>query len=408
MLTKVGKKVGLTSLAMYGAALGLGYRDLAIPAAAGAVAVCAAALTVARRPHVQVSVRVTPASVSRGQQVTAVVTVRNDARSRSPRFALALPHGTDLTWLSVRGLAPGQHRQIAMTLRCDRRGPLEIGPPVIQQGDAFGLCSRIQIAGHPVAVVVYPMLYPLPLPLALRSRRLGGTASAEVPENGVIYHSLREYVPGDDLRHVHWLASARLASTSGSLLVRRLANLGDVRHSILLDTCSRSYHGNPDAAEGPFEAALDLAASVLTAYAKAGMRIDLHAVGGMKVKAGPGHASAQRVLDALARVQSCDEDPAGALAAAAGSLRTSGVRAAAITVITGGSLEIPHALTRTLRHSNDQVIIARIGGLIGERATRPAEQADTGHRLQIFQAATAAEAVTKWAARITPGGTRQW
>jgi uncharacterized protein (DUF58 family) len=408
VLTSLGRKALTASLALYGAAFGLGYPDLAVPAVAGVLTIGTAALSVARRPRVRLTVSVTPAQVSRGEQVTANIALRNDAGSRSPRFAITLPHGSGLTRLTVKSLAADEHRQIPVTLGCARRGLLEIGPPAVRQGDVFGLCHRTQVAGRPVTVPVYPVVHPVPLPSVPRPRQLEGVASARAPDGGVVFHSLREYVPGDDLRQVHWLASARSASTSGSLLVRRQVNLSDAPSSVLLDTCARSYLGMPDAADGLFEAAVDLAASVLVASARTGFQIRLHTTSGVTVRAGRGRDNELRALDALARIQAGDQESVGLLNTAVSHLRASGARSATLTLITGAGREIPGSLARALCRDHERVIIARIGWAAGDPGASPAELPGTRHRMQVFQAATAAEAARKWAAIVTRGWAQPW
>ncbi|HVO56487.1 MAG TPA: DUF58 domain-containing protein [Dongiaceae bacterium] len=70
-------------------------------------------------------------------------------------------------------------------------------------------------------------------------------------------HSLREYVPTDSVRHVHWKASAR----AGSLMVREFAREDDFRVLLVLDP----FAGNPTGVEGPtepFERAVNLCAGI--------------------------------------------------------------------------------------------------------------------------------------------------
>ena len=248
MLTRVGRNTLLASAALYGAALALGYPELAVPASAGITALGAALITVARRPRLLVTLSVTPARVSRGQQVAAKVALKNGGESRSPRFALSLPHGAGTAQMAAGRLAKHGSWEIPLLLRCDRRGLIKIGPLTIEQGDVFGLCRRVQIAADAVTVHVHPVVYPLPLPSARRLRHAEGISSPQAPDGGITFHSLREYVPGDDLRYVHWLASAKNAGGSGSLLVRRHVDPGDVSSAVILDTRASHIQPTPVAA----------------------------------------------------------------------------------------------------------------------------------------------------------------
>ena len=67
------------------------------------------------------------------------------------------------------------------------------------------------------------------------------------------FHALREYVPGDDLRHVHWRSSAK----AGELLVRQYHETRRGHVTILLDPARSSYPRLRD-----FELAVSVAASI--------------------------------------------------------------------------------------------------------------------------------------------------
>jgi uncharacterized protein (DUF58 family) len=400
MLTPVGRNTLLASAALYAAAFALGYAELAVPAAAGVLAVGVATAVVARRPRLQVALTVSPASVSRGQQITANISLRNNGQSRSPRFLLSLPHGTGRAQVVVKPLAKQEGCAVPLVLHCVQRGLIEVGPLTVRRGDAFGLCQRIQNVADPVAVCVYPAVHPLPAPSVPRLRQVEGVISPQTPAGGVAFHSLREYVPGDDLRYVHWLTSAKTASSSGNLLVRRHADPGDASCAVLLDTCAGSYLGSPGLAGDYFEEAVDLAASVLVASARGGFVTHLHTSGGTKVLSRPGRDSTRRVLDALARVTAGDHDFGSAVITLA-SRGTPGAYTGTLTLITGDGGEVPAPALHALRRRHDRVIIARIG-----RPGQDAKAAPSAARVHAFSAATAAEAAGRWAAIVTPGRPR--
>ncbi|MCZ6614362.1 MAG: DUF58 domain-containing protein [Chloroflexi bacterium] len=97
------------------------------------------------------------------------------------------------------------------TLRCDRRGYFNFGPSTIRSGDLFGLYTQLTEIEPHGDLTIYPRVLPVIYPRAL-SRELHGSIRAK-------RHPLvdttrpmgtREYLAGDDLRHIHWKASARL------------------------------------------------------------------------------------------------------------------------------------------------------------------------------------------------------
>jgi uncharacterized protein (DUF58 family) len=109
--------------------------------------------------------------------------------------------------------------------------------------------------------------------------------------------AVREYVPGDELRLVHWRASARV----GKLLVREYVDPVQPHCTVLLDT--RAGALDADA----FEEAVEVAASVLWSAARAGHRIALATAGADPDDGVP-------PLDRLASVaQAADQDLVRAL-----------------------------------------------------------------------------------------------
>jgi uncharacterized protein (DUF58 family) len=406
MLTRTGRNTLLAVIVLYCAAFALGYPELAAPAIAGGLALGIALITVARRARLQVTMTVVPSRVSRGQRVTANISVRNESGSRSPGFRLSLPHGTQRSLIAVRPLGKHRHREISLALDCDHRGLIQIGPIAIDQGDIFGLCHRTQLAGSPVTVRVHPVVHPLALPSATRLRQADGAAFLRNSDGGVSFHSLRKYVPGDDLRYVHWLKSASTAGAAGDLLVRRHVDAGDASATVLLDTSDGAYRSHSGAAE-PFEMAVDFAASILVACARNGYPVRLHTTGGVNVIADPGRDGARRVLDALASVQPGGEGLMSTVGVVSGP--RGGRHTATLTLITGPRTDVPGPVLHRLCRSHGQVITVQIGSAgaphpVSRRQGIPG----ASPRLHAFRAATAAEAAAQWAVIAAPRRSRAW
>jgi len=80
-------------------------------------------------------------------------------------------------------------------------------------------------------------------------------------------YALRDYLPTDSARHVHWKASARL----GSLMVREFAREDDTRVLLVLDPHSDAAGPKASAAEkGQFERTVDLCAAIAWSFHERG------------------------------------------------------------------------------------------------------------------------------------------
>src|SRR5690606_14812147 len=150
----------------------------------------------------------------------------------------------------------GDHRAAGVTVRC-------VGP--------LGLAARQATHEVPWTVRVLPPFHSrrhLPGKLA-RLRELDGRHSALVRGQGSEFDSLREYVPGDDVRSIDWRATAR----RDSVVVRTWRPERDRRILIVLDTgrTSAGRVGDTPRLDHAMDAALLLAALA----AKAGDRVDL-------------------------------------------------------------------------------------------------------------------------------------
>jgi len=93
-----------------------------------------------------------------------------------------------------------------------RRGRETAGSFVVDSTGPLGLGRRRASVSLPWPVIVYPPLVPMRLRAsvaqALKRLELGRQPFRRLGE-GRLFESLREWVPGDDLRHIDWKATAR-------------------------------------------------------------------------------------------------------------------------------------------------------------------------------------------------------
>ncbi len=104
------------------------------------------------------------------------------------------------------------------SVRCTARGVHAFGPTTMRSGDVFGFQSRQQEIANRQYLLIYPMVVPLAR-FGLPARHPFGDYNAprrmlEDPSRVV---GVRDYMYGDDLRRVHWKASARAMQLQSKL-----------------------------------------------------------------------------------------------------------------------------------------------------------------------------------------------
>ena len=223
----------------------------------GAALLCAALvawLVVAiRRPRVQVSRWIRPSVLTAGDVGRVEVLVEQVGRTRSPAFELVEPVGTTRTArMAVTPLGPDTDVSAGYRIPTERRGVLPIGPLTAHRQDVLGLARSTTVVADVEEVLVSPRAHLLDMPLlgqGILGRHLLALAQRLGPGD---FHSLRDYVDGDEPRTIHWRASAR----SENLKVRQHSVEGLQRCVVLLD---QHVPPGPEGAEA-FERAVTAAA----------------------------------------------------------------------------------------------------------------------------------------------------
>lgn len=247
--------------------------------------------------------RVSPLRVPRHGTCTAALRIRSGGR----RVAVSLDAderiGERRVPIVIPRLPPGGTVHAEYPVPTERRGVVPVGPLRLRRVGTAGLAVAEGTVGGVVAVHVLPRVLPVRgLPAGIRRGHVG--ADERVERGGTDLLGLREYVPGDDLRRVHWATSAR----SGTLMVREDADPARPYLTVLLDDRAVSYRGDQ------FEDAVEAAASLIATVVDAGHPIRLLGVSGrldLDVPAAPPGMlapGADELLGALADVQPVDAE----------------------------------------------------------------------------------------------------
>lgn len=167
---------------------------------------------------------------------------------------LVVPVGAASVQLRLPSLRPfARHTEAAVQLPDLPRGVYQVGPVVFERADPVGVVSRPVETGEPVVLRVSPVVTDLPIFAGGLTNDLDGATSQQLSMSDLAFHALREYVPGDDLRHVHWRSSAK----AGELLVRQFHESRRGHVTVLLDAAPASYPRRRD-----FELAVSVATSI--------------------------------------------------------------------------------------------------------------------------------------------------
>lgn len=250
--------VGLPAAAL------LGWRELALLAAACLVLLVLALPFLLGRTRVEVRLALEPSRIVAGGSVAAAVHVRNSGGTRMLPTVLELPVGASLHRYGLPALAAGATHEENFTVRTDRRGVIAVGPATTRRGDPLGVCSRDSRWSEVHEVLVRPPLVPLEALGAGLLRDLEGVTTDAVSQSDLAFHALREYVPGDDLRHVHWRSSAKAMASGGEsqLLVRQYLDTRRSHATIVVEDDLAAW-GDATQREDAFETGMSVAASLI-------------------------------------------------------------------------------------------------------------------------------------------------
>jgi uncharacterized protein (DUF58 family) len=223
---------------------------------------------VGRRPGGNLRRAVEPSQLTRGETATALITSVN-SRVTPTGVVEAVDR---IAGQPVDVLIPPVPPRREITVRYRfvplKRGELHLGPVTLERRDPWGLFVRRATSSAEMTVLVHPRVLPVEVSLAgNRIGQEGGTADRDVLGSNQ-FHTLRDYVIGDELRQIHWRSSARV----GKLMVKQLVDNPLPRALVVLDNDIRSYNS-----PGDFEEAVDAAASIGSAIVQAGLPVALRA-----------------------------------------------------------------------------------------------------------------------------------
>lgn len=264
MITRHGWTALVAAAACFAIGRVFGLIELYVLGSGIVIALLVSIISVQRRlPPLNVRRIVSPAMVAVGEPARVDIQLANVGRQASPYLQLWEPVGQNGgAPMQLAKLGPGQAAGAAYRVPTARRGLVRIGPLRALRRDVLGLSQRTTTLAGTEEVLIVPHRIALPFPSVGSSGRLGQHLRMKSwGQTGSEFHSLREYVRGDDIRRINWKATARATS----LIVRETALEGIRRCTVVLDTSESQY------TPASFEQAVIAAASITGSAAHSGV-----------------------------------------------------------------------------------------------------------------------------------------
>ena len=200
-----------------------------------------------------VTIDMTRVRVSVGADAYGGLTVTNTSERPLLGSLFHFPVGRTIKAFRVPRLAGKASYEESFQVDTSRRAVVELGPVVSSRGDGLGLMRREVRWTDVRELFIHPTTISLQNSSSGFLKDLEGRPTDTLSSSDIAFHALRDYVVGDDLRHVHWKSSAR----TGKLLVRQFEETRRSHLVVCLSMSPGDYLGEDD-----FELAVSAAASL--------------------------------------------------------------------------------------------------------------------------------------------------
>jgi uncharacterized protein (DUF58 family) len=294
--------------------------------------------------------RVAPEEAFQGSALRVDLAVGNEAGR--PKVALTLrDRHIQPVRVFLSHVGPGERAILSTQRTATRRGVMESERVMLSSGAPFGVAEARRAVPAAGRTIVYPRVVPVSSTAFLNGALGQGDERARQLRRGGDreFLGLREYRPGDSMRHVHWPSTAR----TGSLMVREFEQDQVPRLGILVDTWS-----DAGVEDTPLDLACSIAASVALPAMALGYAIEVAAAAdGMMMRLE--EPDRHRVLRWLAELV-----PGGGLSIAEAAREAAPLFAGCQTVLLAAPtwlpmLDLPEALS-ALQAQGPRVIVAAV------------------------------------------------
>lgn len=256
-LTQTVTAAGLLALLAASAGLGcglvFGWTEWVVAGAAAWVLLLACVPFLFGANAYDVDLSLSATRVVAGADTASEIIVTNRGRAAALPGRIDIPVGDGLIELAVPFLRPGRAFVQTLTIPTPRRGVIPVGPATVVRTDPIGLLRRERAWADRHQLYVHPRTAAVPSTSAGLVRDLEGNPTRDLVDADISFHAIREYVPGDSRRQIHWKSTAK----TGRLMVRQFEESRRSRLAVVLSVAADEY-----ASADEFELGVSAAASL--------------------------------------------------------------------------------------------------------------------------------------------------
>lgn len=253
VVTPLGWAVVLLIPLSLGFGYGLGWIELVVVGFAGLAMLVIAVIYLIGRSPVRIELDVEHSRVVVGESASGELRASNPSQRRALGVTVEIPIGPGLAELALPGLARGASVVREFPIPTSRRGVVPVGPVRTVRADPVGLVRRELIWADVAELFVHPRTIGIPSMSTGLIRDLEGKPTRDLSNNDVSFHALREYLPGDERRYIHWKATAR----TGTYMVRQFEETRRSHLVVALSLATSDYGSDAE-----FEMAVSVAGSL--------------------------------------------------------------------------------------------------------------------------------------------------
>ena len=324
MVTSLGWAVGAFAVLAWSVGWRLGWAEMMVIAGAGLVLwLVSIALTLGRL-DLSAEISVSPSRVVVGERAAGQLEIKNERTRTARGVRIEMPVGKAIAVYSLPTLKAGELTDELFVVPTNRRAVIPVGPVASVKGDPLGMLRRTERWSDVEEIYVHPKTVPLATMAAGLIRDMEGQATTQLSPSDVAFHTLREYVAGDDRRHVHWKSSAKI----GELMVRQYVDTRRSHVAVLLSLDLDEYTD-----EDEFELAVSCAASAALQAIRDEQTLSVFAGGAQLVSDHP-----KRLLDKFSAIE--PSRGAHGLATAVTAARTIAPEASIAVMCVGSQLSV--------------------------------------------------------------------